>query len=273
MNTILFPTDFSKNADNALQYAVKIASLTQSKLVLFHSYHVPVTTPDVVYADYQVYNEELENSFKEKLQQKIEEIHKNNPGLTCDISVNYGFALDSIINYSESNKVDLIIMGTRGASGLKEVVFGSITASVIEKASCPVLAVPEKAPFKGINKIVFATDLENAEDDTRTKIIEFAKSFDAHLEVLYIQTELEIDEEKDKIFEHINENVDYPKTSFHIEVFQDIEEGIEKFVKRHNPDVLAMITHKRGAIEKLFHRSITKKMAYHSQLPLLAFHD
>jgi nucleotide-binding universal stress UspA family protein len=147
MKTILVPTDFSKSAENALNYAVLIAQKENAKIILLNAYDILITSPVLVSPE--IIMEEiriLENNSKKQLQllsKKIIEVKK----IKCETICKHGFTSEVILEISEKIKPDLIIMGTKGASGIKAVIRGSNTARVIENTNCPTIVQFQKRQY------------------------------------------------------------------------------------------------------------------------------
>lgn len=191
-----------------------------------------------------------------------------------DIKRYLGLMVEEVTAASADNNVDLIIMGTRGANGLKELMLGSNTASVIEKTRVPVLAVPEKAKWQSFSKVVYAADFEKDDFEIIEQLVNFIKSYNSHIEILHIalRHEEELEQKLDNLFTEVKTKLNYPKMSFHISNKDNAVEGINNFIEKTEADLLCMATYQRGLIGSLFHKSITKAMAFHIHIPLLAFH-
>ncbi len=275
MKTILFPTDFSLGADNALNYALRLSDKLKAKLILFNSFHIPAYAGVPVDEDVE---EQLMNIAQDGLQKIENKILLHSKNLVVESVVNYGLAVDNIISLSEEKHPDLIIMGTKGASGFKEVFIGSNAASVLEKAPCPVLVIPENAEFKTLDKIVFATNFRDSDFNSIASLAEIAALFHSEIMIVHVsQVAPTDDHEKDLLQWYIEElkkksNVEYKNISFHDLVGGNVDYELEDFIEKNNVDLLALSMRKRNIFSKLFDRSLTKKMAYHSHTPLLAFH-
>jgi len=156
------------------------------------------------------------------------------------------------------------------------VLMGSNTASVIEKATCPVIAVPESASFDGVKKITYATDYRESDIDALKKLIEIAKPFNARITILHAS-----DEEFSRYSEEtylndfknkVKKKIRYDKISYKLIYGKYLPKALGEEIATSAPDLLAMSTQHRNAVEKFFGTSITKKMAFHSKIPLMAFH-
>jgi nucleotide-binding universal stress UspA family protein len=270
MKTILVPVDFSKCSNNAAKYAVQVADKAKSKLILLHSYHIPLTMAEVPQvADL---SSEIKTEAHEEIRKLAVSLQNGHPDVVIETVVIAGFAHDAIIAEAQKNKADFIIMGTRGKHGLLDEVFGSVTSGVIAHSKIPVLAVPEGSKFKGITKIALSVDLyPNAHKNALTPLVTFAQTFDAEV-LLYHIVETDMLNlwgfEKEKA--RIEKMLDGVKISFFEEDTNDVTGGIDKFVAKHKAEVLSVISRKHNFIERLFWRSITRRMALHSDLPFLA---
>lgn len=275
MKTILVPTDFSNNAQSAVDYAASLAQKEKAKLILLHAFHIVYPSSEIPVA---MIVEEVSITQKkavEKLKKMCTEIVKGRK-IKCDFICKEGFAVDEILGTSKKLHPDLIVMGTQGASGLKEVILGSNTARVIEKATCPVIAVPAGASFKGINHILYSTDYKASDIVALKSIVALAKTFRSRLVLLHAADEEFTKEAEEGLMRNfvrsISKKIKYPRLSFTIKYGKGPERIIQDYVKTAKPDMIAMSTQRRGLLESFFGKSITQKMAYHTRVPLLAFH-
>lgn len=276
MKTILFPTDFSSGAFNALKYALGLSDKLKAKLILFNSFHIPAYSSQVP-LDQDV-EEQLLNIAEGELRKIENNALLEYKNLAVESVVNYGLAVDNIISLTEEKHADLIIMGTKGATGLKEVFIGSIAASVLEKSPCPVMVIPENAKFKNIDKIVFATNFRDNDFNSIASLVKIAALFNSKIMIVHVsQVAPTRDYESDLMQWYKEElkkkaNIEYKNISFHDLVGGNVDYELEDFIEKNNVDLLALSMRKRNVLSKLFDRSLTKKMAYHSHTPLLAFH-
>jgi len=279
MKNILFPTDFSPNADNALNYAVEIARKIKGNLILFHAYSVQLIDPNMPAEIYLSAYQEEEKSAKENLETLSKRLIESNKGddgsslFNIDTIVSQGLVVDEVLALSDEFKIDMIIMGTHGASGITEFILGSNTASVIEKASIPVLAIPHNIDYGNINNIVYAYDDIMSGLPKFNRLLDFAKIYDSEITLLHIiESGKDTTELNKKEFEKIKGAVNYGKIRLELVKEENILEGINDYVNSNNVDILAMTIKKRSLFDKIFSRSLTKKMAYHTKVPLLALH-
>jgi len=279
MKNILFPTDFSPNAHNALNFAVEIARKINGNLILFHAYSVQLIDPNMPAEIYLSAYQEEEKSAKESLEElskKIIGLNKDDTGkslFTTEAIVTQGLVVDEVLSIVNDYKIDLVVMGTHGSGGITELILGSNTASIIEKSLMPVLAIPQNAVYNGISNIVYAYDDIQSGLPSFHRLLEFAQIYDSEITLLHIiesnSNTVEINKTE---FQKIKNAVSYDKIRLELVKEEDILEGINDYVNSHSIDVLAMSIRRRTLLDKIFNRSLTKKMAYHTKIPLLALH-
>lgn len=274
MKTILLPTDFSKASLNAIDYAAQLAKLTKAEIILFHVYNIPIITSDVpivVPSIVQIEKDSLDAL--KKIKKNIIKKYDLKSAIECKVAS--GFAVDEINSYSKEKKADLIVMGMQGNSYLAEKIAGSVTTSLMRKASCSVLSIDNHVKFKTIKKIVLACDYnENSYLKLLDTLKEFTKIFKSHVFVLNVVPELEttltvIKAVGEIKLENALEEIEY---SFDEIQNEDVIEGINNFVSKQTIDLVAMIPHHRSLLKNIFQSSSTKKMAFHTHVPLLALH-
>ncbi|MBN8696575.1 MAG: universal stress protein [Bacteroidetes bacterium] len=274
MKNILVPTDFSDSSKAAASYAIALAKIANAKITFFHVYHIPMITSEaaIVMPTY----ENLESDSLGALQ-KFENDLKLAHGFTGQTScvVKPGFLIDEMKEYISENNIDLVIMGINGLGKMAEILIGSNATIAIHNINCPVLVVPNDSIFKPISNIAFACDLIKVKDTAAMeKIKMWAKTFNAHLHILNIVAPDEKPNfekaiagvQLESIFDNINHSLFFPEND-------DITYAINDFVEKHNIDLVIMIPRKHNIISSLFHASNTKKMAFHTHIPLLTIHD
>ncbi len=267
MKRILVPTDFSANAEKALNYAVQIAKISKAELFLVHAAEA-----------YQV-DEDITTS-KEKLSlitKSISESEQINctAGIVADSSVNG--ILEAISEYQAS----LVVMGTVGSTGFNERIFGSRTAVVIGKSPVPVLAIPLLSEWKVPKKILVAINNFELSDKLLRPVITLATVFNSSIQVtVFTDTDDDFVEDfalnERKIIDFrdgLKEK--YPELEIHAVHLAGLHfrKSLQQWIDDNNIDVLVMLTHKRNLIGSVFNSSMTKKMSYHTNIPLLAIPD
>lgn len=277
MKTILFPTDFSTNANRALEYAVEIAALAGASLHLLYVY-TPIISKDNVYTS--LITDEVADASREaqeKLNVITDTIAKEYPSVTCKALVKVGEVVDEILIASAESKANLIIMGTLGANKLSKMIFGSNTALIIEKSECPVLAVPSGCTYRPPKRILFATNFSFKDLEGVKKLVLIAQAFDA--EIILGHVDVSIDEESDEsgsmenFMKEVVAVTAYPKISYQLVSDHNVSMGLDKIIDEASIDMFALSTHKRTWFEKIYNPSLTTKISHYTYIPLLAFHN
>jgi nucleotide-binding universal stress UspA family protein len=273
---ILVPTDFSKNAQKAIDYAIEIASKLGAELILMHAYEVIHPTTSSSKRLFAEYNHNTVLKLHDELLSQQNRINKINPAIEVKIELLDNTAKKGIVEAGAS--ADLIVMGTQGATGLKRIFMGSVTASVIGDAPVPVLAIPRSFKWEEPNNILLATNYFEFNKELLHPILILAKIFAASLH-LVVFSDTDDDSEKE-ILQHkamlenitmvLEEKMSTNKiTSTHL-VGTKLEQSLQQYINQHQIDILAMVTRKRNIMESIFNPSITRSMAYKTTVPLLA---
>ena len=276
MEKILIPTDFSKCADIAINFAIQSAKISPVELSLIHVMEIyPAVYGDpsgVAVAYPLVYREE-----REKQLQDLKDQLKKKRSLHIDSGIYDGLVVSAIIEAQKDKHADLILMGTHGASGLQEAFLGSQTGSVIGQTGVPVLAIPCKYEWKRPEKVLLATNSFEKQPAVLEFILDFVRFYGAELHIVVFTNE-----KKDKVLtlvEHqhqLNSYTEMIKLRYGVTAIAnhihglDLENSLNDYIKKEQIDVLAMVTHKRKFLEGIFQPSTTKRMSYHSTVPLLA---
>ncbi len=274
MKKILFPTDFSKNADHALEYAMGLCLNLKAELILFHACRAEAMS-------FQIQNDDIsEESIILEAMQKLKEYKGKHFAGIKDLQViekvSYGLAVDQIVETAKMLKSDMIVMGTKGASGLEEVLLGSNTAAVMERAKCPVLAIPEQSRFHNIEQIVFATDFRENDLEAVVYLSGIASLFNARLEIVHVADILvpETYEQAllDVFQDEIKKRVTFKNITFEMIKGSNATKTMNEFIKDRKIDMVAVSTRKKNVFTRLFDKSFTRQLAYHSVVPVMAFH-
>ena len=269
MKTILVPTDFSKSAKNATDYAIKLAKEFNMDLLLLHLYHVPITPPFDIPVPIDT-TEDIQKKKEDTLKKEATAIQNKNK-INVNYSVKMNFAVGGILN----EKADFIVMGMQGATHLSNVLMGSITTSVLRESKIPVFVIPEKSKYKKPIKIVFACDFDykkntNAYDTLK----EFAEKIDAKIAVLSVTKSKQVETvEEMRAGKKLEKSLMGLEHEYFFHTNENIVEEINELVTDQRADMVAIIHHKRSMIENLFHKSISKKLAFNTQVPLFVIPD
>ena len=274
MKRILVPVDFSKEAEAAARVAARIAKKTNSEIFLVHMLELPVTTIDP--AEMNTISSEPQIIYFMKLAHKKFEAFKKLPflkGIRVIETVQFQHAFSGIIEESTKNKIDLIVMGSQGASGLQEMFIGSNTEKVVRKSKIPVLVIKKNVKNFDIKSILFASDFNKESKSTFHRVIDFAKLFDAKINLLYVNTihNFNTSDNIEKRIAKFMKDFDFDNYSTNIYNDISIEKGILSFGRKINTDLIALNTHGRSGLSQLFNGSIGQELANHALRPVITF--
>lgn len=265
---ILFPTDFSDNAKHALPFAAEIAHRTGAKLTLFHSRPESKTM-----TSFEGYVEPQDEDFSQQFDEMIAQLQKQDKYQNIEIStvVKSGHPVQGLINQESGQKPDLIVMGTKGATEDRSVIFGSVTSRTITKGEIPVLAVPEGSTPDPLSSITFATDFNEGDWGALQQVIDIARIFGASIDILHVAEKPGLESEiKFRGFrELVRTQTDYEPISFHLEYEIDFFAGVAEYHSEHKISLLAMVKYKKSFWEKLAERDHSKELAFYTEVPLL----
>ena len=267
MKKILFPTDFSKSANNAFTYAALLAEKLEATVDILHIYSIPFSTAAAIPYDGM---QQLLDERAAKAHSKVAELLAEFPTARIgDQKLVYGvFVASEIAEAAINGNYDLIVMGMKGEHNPSEKWLGTVTTDLMMKPTCPILAIPENAKFKGIKNIAFATDLKPTDELPTEKALDFAETLDAELEFVYVDT---LWKTKQKTTDEATEGVvDLHYTKI---LNPSVVDGLDEYVRENQTDILSLYIPRRRLWERLFHLRTTKAMAFHTEIPLLIFHS
>ncbi|MFM9946183.1 MAG: universal stress protein [Bacteroidia bacterium] len=267
MKKILVPTDFSPISDNALEFACQIALQTKSEIFLLTIQSLPAND-DASMAIELI--ETIENSGKEKLKLKEEELVETFKGLKISTHFAFGIPSLSIKEFLETKDYDLVVMGTKGATGVDKFLFGSVAESVSKHSPCPVIIVHENNKYKPVKHIAVPIDINYKFFESHKlveRIVEYAELFKADLNWFYINTD------KKDIQNDIHLTLD-DGHKINIETLQGetVEKGISSYCQSHPIDLLIILKRDYSFVQQLFQRNIFAEVLHHQSLPVMVVH-
>lgn len=281
MKRIVLPTDFSKNAWNAIAYALSIFKGEECEFFIVNAYQVGssgLATKMGRANDTRLFRLMKEQSERElkRVLEKIKEIYDNPKHSFKTLSV-----VDNLVNAVGktvyNKEIDYIVMGTKGASGLKEVFMGSNTYKIINEIDfCPIIAVPDEFQVKdSIDTIVLATGYEHLfETYELNPLLKLAKLFNSEIWVTYAGNPNELTPQQlasKKVMEKKLKNIKHKFVE--VEKGSSIHDAIQKtIVENKEVDMVAMINYGHGFFEKLTHEAVIKKVSFNTQVPFLVLH-
>jgi nucleotide-binding universal stress UspA family protein len=268
--TLLVPTDFSAAAKGAAIYAAQLAAHIQARVILLSI--IEMETSETVLSNWKKLEQQMMDAAARDMQKLLKDIRAAVPGkvdITADMAS--GIPKSEVIEeYARKKKVNMVLMGTRGATGLKKFLSGTNTARFIAISSRPVLAIPAKATFSAPRKMVYATDMKNIKSEIKT-LTAIASLFHAEVMVLHCVPKDSSTRVDKNLEPSLINQAEYGAISYHQVRTDAIDKAIGQFVDDNKADVLVMFTHELGFYERLLGKSITRTMAFQSRIPLLVY--
>lgn len=274
MKKILLPTDFSENSVNAIRYAVQLFKDQKCNFIFLNTY-----TPVVYQVEYMsvgatqfglldVIKEHSQTSLK-NIQEKIENEFQNPNHIFSRISA-FNMLVTEIEQLYSENTMDMIVMGTQGASGLKEVLFGSNMIHVLKNTKCPLLAVPNNFTYEAPKKLLFPSDYGiDFTEQHLEEIKNIAALYTSRVNVLHVSNTDELtakqENSKQKLATHLKDTTH----TFHTVHHHDIGNAIAEFQSKSDINFLVMINNKHSFFENLFFGSKVKQIGLHLHTPFL----
>lgn len=275
MKTIIVPTDFSPIATNAMHYSIEMAKSVNASLLLLHVYQVPVSFTDTPIVLVSI--EDLRKGAEEQIAHlKAEVEHLTSGSLKVYTETRLGNVADELENLCNKINPFAVVMGTKGASGVERILFGSNTLTAIRHLTWPVICVPPGKNYgNGIKKIGFACDFKDVVKTTPTHyIVDFVKEFKAELDVLnvdYHNKHFKPETPEQSVLLHTL--LEEANPVYHFIEHADIEDGINEFAEKNNLDLIITIPKKHRLLEGVFKPSSTKQLVYQSHVPVMCVHE
>ncbi len=269
MKRILVPTDFSDCATDATDVAIYLAKKSHSEIHFIHLVRTPV--------DWKNLRIEKEKNFPETLHEighskaMLLELRQNAKKAGLKVQTNLIYDNGEIIDQLKQFEYDFIVMGSHGTSGLNDLI-GSNSQLVIRHSTTPVLVVKNKPPKMEFKNIVFASSFEEDLRQPFKKILEFSILLKAKIHLLYVNVPnqfMETDEVEDKMSKFLKL---CPKETCSVNIYNSLneEKGIEKFTKKINADLIAIITHGKTGLVQMISPSLAESLVNHSSNPVLS---
>lgn len=276
MKTILYATDYSDNSISALHFAYGLSKELNHKMVVLHVYEVPLVLESTTSTTYVSNEVKAFVREKEKLALFCKKNLGNNPekmNITINIA-EHSPIWKGILEKAEEIEADLIVVGTKGDSRVRKYLLGSTTTKLMEKANCPIMAIPNNTPYRAIDTILYASDFEGSDIFIINDLVAFAKPLDAEIQVVHItnKDEKTSNEEMDWFKNMVHHKVRYEKLHFETRFGVDVFETLQKYANEINPDIIAILEREGNSlIKNLWHQDLVKRMNSETTYPLLSF--
>ncbi len=279
MKNILLPTDFSENSWNAIKYAVRFFENIECNFYVLHVNRlnnlVANDTPLILNGD--VIEDIYIKPTKQKLRKILKRIskllprHKNNKFFTL---TDYRFFIESIRKNVDEKRIDYIVMGTKGATGLEKIILGTNTADIITKVKCNTLVVPENAEFVEPKEIAFPTDFSLSNSlQVLQPVSEILERFQSSIRIVHInksKTDLNNDQQKNK--ELLEDYFNNDQYSFHYLTNNKVEDAVQCFVESRDINLICMVAKNLNYFQQILFHSKVEEISYHTDVPFLVLH-
>jgi nucleotide-binding universal stress UspA family protein len=286
---ILVPIDYSECSNYACKYAIKIACKLGAEIKLFHSYYSPafdlielagaVQTQSQLRDEVTINLEESEKATIESLLVSLKEYITSSglPSIHFSYDIAPGVPEDEIIQFSESYNPDLVVMGTKGKGTGVGSIMGSVTAAVINRITYPVLAIPEKYTFIGeenIKNVLYVTDFDESDFLTLKSLINLTDQLDLEIHCVHIGDDPDSwDKVKmEGLMGYFSKAYGKTQVSYSFISQKSLLVDLDQLIRDKSINILSLTAHRQRIVDKLFKPNITKKLFYHTDIPLLVFH-
>ena len=277
MKNILVPTDFSEQAENALEVAAQIAREHNCEIYLLHMLELPLELINP--ADNDTSSNDLPEAifFMKLAHQKFSAIMKKEflKDIKVHETVEFHEAFDGIMEISKKHGCDLIVMGSSGSKGAKELFIGSNTEKVVRHSDIPVLVIKKKFDVFKVNKVLYATNLATETASSFLEAKRFANNFKASMEVVFVntakkfKTSEEIEKRREVFYDQVGATLD--DIPFTVRNQLNMEDGIVKYAEDAEFDVICIGTHGRKGISRFINGSLSEDLVNHAKIPVVAF--
>lgn len=276
MKRILVPTDFSTTAERALRFALDLAERSSGTVILYHV-HKPVKNEFVGTIEARdMYNKQAEVNLLKKMQRLKKKVTDDNNAVSVSTVLGRTPVINNILGFAEAHSIDLIIMGTQGATGIRKTIIGTVAAKIAEQADISVMLIPGKYDWKDPKHIVFASNYSKSDKVALNILLSIAKLFKSRVTVLHLRNAYLTATEKEKIkadFDAyafaLQRDFNEYKIKFSLLDTDSVIETMENLDKKMPYDIIGMVRRKKGFYEKFFIGSFTKNMSYITKQPLL----
>ena len=275
MKKILVPCDFSVCAVEAYQFALKIAAKNKGEIHVLEAIELPVMLVSGFDVQPYAYDPKLLRDLEANARSKFDTLKQRyaTSGIAITFHVNHEPPTPAIRQFVKENAIDLIVMGTKGTSGLAEYLIGSNTERIVRLGKVPVFAIRKAVNVDTIKKIIFPITLGSDQTELVDKVKQLQAFFSASLEVLWINTPMNFKTELESKSMLKDFATSYALENYHLHVRSDTieQEAIRHFTKEINGDMIAMATHGRRGLAHHLMGSVAEDVMNHIQCPIWTY--
>lgn len=276
MKKILVPTDFSESAHSAYLYARAIAAKLGASIQVLHAYVGSFSTSEMLVVDMLKGREEV---LLDRLKAFCNYVPENNAEVLTKVDVSYEVvsAMSPAAKIvTLSSEADLIVMGASGEHDVIDKLFGSISSTVAQKAKCPVLLVPQKLEFSGLDRLVYASNWESVNPQFIKEITQFGAYFGSGIDFVHIDEEKEkddYDEMEETIFNTLFQK-ETPAFRFNFLKMKGNRSPLQRlhqYADQQSADLIVLVNRQDGLLSNVLGNSMTKEMAIKARYPILVY--
>lgn len=258
MQNILVPIGFTESAQNTLQYAIDFASEIDAKIFVFRAYSAQTKAGTIINIDGIIARET--NLY---LRTMVNSVDRKN--VDVKLIAAKGSVVDSAQAIDHELGIDLIIIGAKSNSIKEEIFLGKTAGSLVKQTDLPILAVPDGYKYAPVNNILMAFKSGIVRSKTALKPLQFiVDKFNTDVNLLLVKTPNYTDEDL-----VLNKDLEQLKSSLTITEKATTFQGVLAHFQKNQPDMLCVITRKRGFFKKLWEKNTILKEEFHATVPLL----
>ncbi|MEO5891938.1 MAG: universal stress protein [Ferruginibacter sp.] len=273
MKNIVVPVDFSTTSTNAAEFAGNLAAFYGADIWMYHAYEIPIALSEFAYPVIDI--AEMQKAAEHELDLlKESTLSKLDRRIVINTKTEMNVLQLGLTNFCNDIKPDMVVMGLSGKNALTRLIVGSNTIRTVYDLVYPILVVPPKAEFIPVKKIGFACEYRQVEKTTPVALLKkIVTDFHAELHVLNVDHHKPSDGSKGHDNFLINDLLSDTKAEFHSIGAGEVTDGINWFIDRSKLDWLVVIPKRHKLLEKIFRRSHTNELVYHTHIPVLCIHE
>ncbi len=271
MKTIIVPLDFSEQSEFAMKVAASLAKKHGSEIIALHMLELNqaiISSTEGFYQEHTVFLLKLaEKRLKEFLDKPYLE------GIKITPIIKHFKVFGEVNEVAEKHKADLVVMGSHGTDGLKEIFIGSNAEKVVRNSDIPVLIVKNEIKDFKVTDFVFASDFQKENVTAFNRALDFAKKLNARLHLVYVNTPGDDFLSTKDIYKRVSTFLQHANSGMEVEIYNDysVERGVLNFSEDINADLIGIPTHGRKGLSHFFMGSIGEDIANHSKIPVITF--
>lgn len=267
---IVVLTDFSANAKLAARFALALARQVKAEVILLHV--LPNLGPTIGVSPTSFIKQELLTWTETEFSRFLADLPAADLRLSHQVA--YGAGVESVIApFTAAHGIDLVIMGSKGASGLKKMLLGSNTVEVINESSKPVVVVPEHVEIKPITHLVYASDLKHVQEEVKA-LLPYAHLLQAGIKIIHVPPLQYLEHlHTQRLVHDLKKETGFSQIELELITGEDIVMAIEHYAAAAHQEMLVLFTHRTSFLDQIFSKSITREIACHNQVLMLVINN